>query len=215
MKPFYESDGITIYNEDCAEVLPLVPPTDVDLLLTDPPYGIAHRVPDLSSGLAGASKTANQSVVGDDSPFDPMHLLGYEKIALWGGDRYSDRLPVGGWLVWDKTGGGKARTFMADAEMMWHNMGHAVDVFHHLWLGAFRDSEHKLRGAHPTQKPTALMRWIVEKWTEPGDLVFDPYMGSGPIAQACHEMGRRYIGVEIAEQYCHTAVSRLAQQILF
>jgi len=82
-----------------------------------------------------------------------------------------------------------------------------------MWAGYKRDSElgHHV---HPTQKPVALMRWILDKWTEPGDLVFDPYMGSGPIAQACHELGRRYIGVEIVEEYCQTAVNRLGQQTL-
>lgn len=59
------------------------------------------------------------------------------------------------------------------------------------------------------------MRWILEKWTEPGDLVLDPYMGSGPIAQACKEKGRRYIGIEIVEEYCRITVEhRLAQMAL-
>ena len=58
------------------------------------------------------------------------------------------------------------------------------------------------------------MRWIVDKWTEPGDLVFDPYMGSGPIARACLDLGRRYVGIEIVEEYCQTAVNRLGQLAL-
>jgi site-specific DNA-methyltransferase (adenine-specific) len=214
MELFYDRDGITIWHGDCADIIPLVPPDTVGLLLTDPPYGIGYTAPDCARGLAAASRTGGEAVLGDETPFDPTSCLAYRRVGLWGGDRYSDRLPVGGWLVWDKTGGGKARTFMADAEMMWHNMGASVDVFHHLWLGAFRDSEPRMRGVHPTQKPVALMRWIVERWTEPGDLVFDPYMGSGPIAQACHELGRRYIGVEIIEEYCQVAVNRLAQQVL-
>jgi DNA modification methylase len=135
-------------------------------------------------------------------------------VVLFGGNHYSDRLPVGGWLVWDKTGGNKAHTLMADAEMAWHNLHRSVDVFHHLWLGAFRESEHKLRGVHPTQKPVALMRYIVDRWTQPGDLMLDPYMGSGPVARACLDLGRRYIGVEIEERYCQIAVERLAQGVL-
>jgi DNA modification methylase len=103
---------------------------------------------------------------------------------------------------------------MADAEMAWTNLTQSVDVFHHLWLGAFRDSEPRLRGVHPTQKPTALMRWIVDRFTDPDDLVLDPYMGSGPVAQACHELGRRYIGCEVVEDYCRVAVTRLRQGVL-
>jgi site-specific DNA-methyltransferase (adenine-specific) len=58
------------------------------------------------------------------------------------------------------------------------------------------------------------MRWILERWTEPGDLIFDPYMGSGPVAEACRDLGRRYIGCEIVEDYCRAAVGRLAQGTL-
>jgi adenine-specific DNA-methyltransferase len=59
-----------------------------------------------------------------------------------------------------------------------------------------------------------LMRWCLEQFTERADLIFDPYMGSGPVAQACAELGRRYIGCEIVEDYCRAAVGRLAQGTL-
>ncbi len=90
-----------------------------------------------------------------------------------------------------------------------------VQVFRHLWKGFLTDSEHQpQRRVHPTQKPVALMRWIIDKWTKPGDLVFDPYMGSGPVARACLDLGRRYIGVEIVEEYCQAAVDRVGQLAL-
>ena len=50
--------------------------------------------------------------------------------------------------------------------------------------------------------------------TLPVDLVLDPYMGSGPVAQACSDLGRRYIGIELVEEYCRVALSRLKQQTL-
>lgn len=216
MIPYYSEDGITIYHGDCLEVLPSV--ESADLLLTDPPYGIGWDNPTslgrLNRAVAPPSTLGGNPIVGDDRPFDPAPLLRFPRVVLWGANHYSDKLPPGGWLIWDKTGGGKARTFMADAELAWHNMGHGADVFHHLWLGTFRDSEIREPRVHPTQKPVSLMRWILERWTKPGDLVFDPYMGSGPIAQACHEMCRRYIGVEIEERYCEVAVQRLAQGVL-
>jgi DNA modification methylase len=58
------------------------------------------------------------------------------------------------------------------------------------------------------------MRWILEKWSKPGDLILDPYMGSGPIARACADLGRRYIGIEIEERYCEIAARRLQQAVL-
>ncbi len=213
---YYDHDGITIYYADNAD-MEWPDPADVGLLLTDPPYGVAYEGVDLASGVVSASKTAGLSVIGDDRPFVPEACLIYPRVMLWGANNYAPSLPVGGWLVWDKTGRGKVRTFMADAELAWHNFGQGVDVFHHLWLGVHRDSEagpKGLRGVHPTQKPVALMRWIVDKWTDPGDLVFDPYMGSGPVARACLDLGRRYIGIEIVEEYCEAAVDRLGQLAL-
>jgi site-specific DNA-methyltransferase (adenine-specific) len=75
-------------------------------------------------------------------------------------------------------------------------------------------SEKDQRRVHPTQKPVALMRWILEKYSKPNDLILDPYVGSGPIAAACHQMGRRYIGIDIVETYCSIAVKRLQQSVL-
>ncbi len=218
---YYDQDGITIYHADNADV-EWPDPDDVGLLLTDPPYGVgfngvAHEGWVTGSGSRPkASSTAGVRIAEDDQPFIPTRCVDYAAV-LFGANNYTDRLPVGGWVVWDKTGGGKAHSFMADAELIWHNRSTSVSVFHHLWLGAHRDSEagpKGLRGVHPTQKPVALMRWIVDKWTDPGDLVFDPYMGSGPVARACLDLGRRYIGIEIVEEYCQAAVDRLGQLAL-
>jgi site-specific DNA-methyltransferase (adenine-specific) len=66
-----------------------------------------------------------------------------------------------------------------------------------------------------TQKPVALMRWcLLRAKLAPGALVYDPYMGSGPIAKACKELGYRYIGVELIEQYCEAAALRLQQEVM-
>ena len=88
-------------------------------------------------------------------------------------------------------------------------------MFAYQWNGACRQGEKETHGLHPTQKPVALMRWILGRASEPGDLILDPYMGSGPVAKACKEMGRRYIGVEMMEHYCQRAVKRLAQEVMF
>ena len=214
MTPFYDRDGITIYHGDCRDVLPSIDPADVDLLLTDPPYGI-NLATDYS-GMTGSTHRAGTGggkryapVAGDDEPFDPAPLLRYQRLLLFGANHFATRLPEGGrWIVWRKRG---ASQWLAAAELAWHNCGgRPVDYFETTYNRARAVDGH----LHPTQKPTELMRWIVDRWTQPGDLVLDPYMGSGPVAQACHELGRRYIGVELVEDYCRIAVSRLAQQTL-
>ena len=226
MVPYFDRDGIVIYHADCRDVLPSIDPASVDLLLTDPPYGIdldtaygARRPGGVGGRVANGSRD-HVRVAGDDRPFDPSPLLRYGRCVLFGANHYADRLPPSGsWVVWDKLDGLRTNKREqgfndgADAELAWTNLSGTVRTFRHMWNGVLRKSEIGWH-VHPTQKPVALMRWIVDRWTEPGDLVLDPYMGSGPVAQACHELGRRYIGVELVEDYCAIAVKRLAQQTL-
>ena len=209
MTPYFDRDGIVIYNARCEDVLPSIDPATVDLLLTDPPYGI-----NLDTDYAqmkyegGGPGKVYASVAADDAPFDPVHLLTFGRCVVWGANNFSDKLPAGRWLTWDKV---NPHPFQAAAELAWHNCGgRSVDVFRQ----SVAFTKAKDGAVHPTQKPVGLMRWIIDKWTKPGDLVLDPYMGSGPVAQACHELGRRYIGIELVEDYCKVAVSRLAQQTL-
>jgi site-specific DNA-methyltransferase (adenine-specific) len=207
--PYYSDDFATIYHGDCREVLPSIPPASVTLVLTDPPYGMGYKP------LRGAdgSKRWTEGIEGDDEPFDPTHLLSFDRLALFGANWYADRLPPsGGWLVWDKTPKGAKNGFAAShAELAWTNCCGSVRKFALQWGGEARNGEPHL---HPTQKPVALMRWIVREFTAPGDLVLDPYMGSGPVAQACVEERRRYIGIELDERYCEIAAKRLAQEVL-
>lgn len=217
MKPYYDEDGITIYHADCLEILPDIDPADIDLLLTDPPYGIGlstfyHDNGRSTQGGRHAWPAKNHPpVVGDESSFDPSHLLRFGKAVLFGANHFADKLPTSSsWIVWNRLSGANDG---ADAELAWSNLGGTVRMFSHMWTGYRRDSEIGFH-VHPTQKPVALMEWILDRWTEPGDLILDPYMGSGPVAKACHLMGRRYIGVEIEERYCEIAVQRLAQGVL-
>ena len=202
MKLYYDLDGITIYHGDNANI-EWPTPAEVGLLLTDPPYGIGYQ----------AGEYWNHRVVeGDDGTVDIDPLLRYAKVVVWGARHFIATLPSGGgWIVWDKRDRTSDGLPGSDAEMAWTNCTDQVKVRRQVWM------PHTIRGEpllHPTQKPVALMRWIVDQWTEPGDLVFDPYMGSGPIARACADLGRRYIGIEIVEEYCEAAVNRLGQLTL-
>ena len=217
MKPYYDHAGITIYHGDCREILPTL--DKVDLVLTDPPYGVSYV---LAPGVFGKGnkrirRGGKPPVHGDDRPFDPSHLLTFKRAILFGANHYSDRLPVsGGWFVWDKTGGGRgpSNTF-ADIEMAWTNLAKTPSIYHHLWKGLVRDSEAGARVLHPTQKPVALMAWLLSKHTGRGDTVLDPYTGSGPVLLAAKNLGRKAIGIEIEEKYCEIAANRLAQEVLF
>lgn len=213
---YYDEDGIAIYHADCHDVLPSVSPEDVALVLTDPPYGI-----DLRGGrFQNGSGTADVALVaGDAEPFDPTHLLAFGRCIIWGANHFAHKVPPGGWIVWSKVqdnrwSTGKAST-RSVAEVAWTNLHGYVTLYNCFWAGSplYRKSE-RGQSLHPTQKPAELMRWLVDRYTKPGDLVLDPYMGSGPVAQACSDLGRRYIGIEIEKDYCDIAVGRLTQGVL-
>lgn len=204
--PFYDEDGITIYHADCADVLPHIAPDDVDLLLTDPPYGINLNA-DWTKWNGGGRAYA--PVAGDDRPFDPTPLLAFPRVCLWGANHYAPSLPLGQWVMWRKV---DASPLMAAGELAWHNCGGRPLDYYETTLGRARQRDGYL---HPTQKPVSLMLWCLERFNVPrGGLVVDPYMGSGPLARACADLGIRYVGVELVEEYVEAAVGRLGQQTL-
>lgn len=225
--PYFDRDGITIYHGDCRDVLPGLDPLSVDLVLTDPPYGISLRTNYSEIGRSSESDYITNyqgrsyaPVFDDDKPFDPAPLLRFSRLILFGANHYADKLPPSAsWIVWDKLDGLTSKRDWgfndnADAELIWTNIGGPVRLIGHRWTGLLRASEAQERRVHPTQKPVALMRFLLERFSKPGDLILDPYMGSGPIPQACHEMGRRCIAFEIVRDYCDVAVKRLAQSVL-
>jgi site-specific DNA-methyltransferase (adenine-specific)/modification methylase len=149
-----------------------------------------------------------------DKPFDPTHLLQFGRVVLFGGNHFADRLPpTPSWIIWDKRDGITSND-NADCELAWTNLGGPARLYRHMWNGMIKASERDKRRVHPTQKPVALMAWIIGNHTQPGDLILDPYMGSGPVARAAADLGRRYIGIEIEERYCEIAARRLEQSVL-
>lgn len=214
MRPYYEENGITIYHADCRDVLPSLPP--VDLVLTDPPYGINYK-PQRSLGKCKKWQFQRpfESVTNDALPFDPAPLLGYSRLILWGANHYASRLPdSGGWLVWDKKRGASLSQGFAssDAELAWTNVGGMVRLFPYMWTGLCRDGEIG-EHYHPTQKPIALMKWCLEFYPK-AQTVCDPFMGSGTTLRAAKDLGRKAIGIEIEEKYCEIAANRLRQEVL-
>jgi site-specific DNA-methyltransferase (adenine-specific) len=213
LTPYYEHGGIVIYHGDCREVLPEVW-FGVDLLLTDPPYGIAVETDNTwRESFSRGKRKAYAPVHGDDKPFDPRHLLAYgSRFVLWGANHYANSLPESrGWLIWNKRDLGKSGMH-SDAELAWTNFLGVTRCHNQFWQGAYRVGEPG-EFYHPTQKPVALMRWCIEL-AAPVSKVIDPYMGSGSALVAAKEMGVPAIGIEIEERYCEIAAKRLQQEVL-
>jgi site-specific DNA-methyltransferase (adenine-specific) len=209
VKPYYEESGIVIYNADCREVLPSLP--KVDLVLTDPPYGINYV---RGGGGRGKHNRRNDiPVTGDTEPFDPAVWLAFPEVILWGANHYARRLPESRWLAWDKLDGLEAYDDFSDVEFAWRSGGAGKDrIFRYMWKGICQAGE-KFPRVHPTQKPEALMRWCLNLAPN-AQVVFDPFMGSGTTLRAAKDLGRKAIGIEIEERYCEIAANRLRQEVL-
>ncbi len=205
-KPYFETELGKLYCADCLEIIPQLEP--VDLVLTDPPYGIFKRKDD---GIMFGKKTIysedNSVSDWDKKPNIEIFNLMLNKskyYIIWGGNYFADYLgsckqP----LVWNKKTGNNN---YADGELAFTNLLGTLRIFNHQWCGAFKDSERGLRAIHPTQKPIALMIWCL---SFVDGTVLDPFLGSGTTAVACEQLNRRWIGIEISEKYCEIAAKRI------
>ncbi len=159
IKPYYRREGITIYNADCREVLPQL--GAVDLVLTDPPYGLGKK-------LAGG--TWNKAATWDEL-LDITFLLDLApKVVIWGGNYYP-LPPSRGWLSWYKP---DAVPSMAQFELAWTNQDRNARQISHSIAATNRE-----RNGHPTQKPLRVMAWSITEMGLSSGTILDPFMGSG------------------------------------
>jgi len=198
---------------DCLELMKSIPDGSVDAVVTDPPYGMAWNtdhtrfvVGPNGNGHGRPSKQNNPTITGDDKPFDPVPFLKFDKVIMWGYHHYSSSLPEGSVLVWLKRLDGAFGTFLSDADLAWMKGGCGVYCFRDQSL--YGQTKNKL---HPTQKPLPLMKWCMEKVSNPGDTILDPFMGSGTTGVACVQTGRNFIGIEIDPDYYAIAERRIKE----
>ena len=206
--PYYRKDGIIIFRGDSRRILPHLPASWFDLLVSDPPYGI--NLDTNFHGTKGGGRKVYKPVQGDDRTFEPAPLLAFKNIILWGANYYAHRLPRSTkWLVWDKRAG-RGQNCQSDAELAWTQglPGVSTRAMYHYWNGAVRASERGIQRLHPTQKPEALMRWCMSLFPQARTIV-DPYMGVGTTLVAAKQLGLRAIGIELDEAYCRASADRV------
>jgi len=223
MKPYWTSpDGaITVYHARCEDVIASVLPVrEVALIHADPPYGSntdtayqpeGERRKGVKRLNGGGRGREYPKVVGDDRPFDPSGVLALARpTVLWGANHYSDKVPGSpSWITWDKRED-QGSDDNADCEHAWSNLGGPARIFRHWWRGALRKTEKEDRHLHPTQKPIALSTYVFQRAKlKKGDLVFVPYLGSGPDLPAAQALGLRVIACDVERWCCDTAIGRL------
>jgi site-specific DNA-methyltransferase (adenine-specific) len=207
MTPYYEHGGITIYHGDCREILPEVW-FGVDLVLTDPPYGIARFEKGFGYTRFKGHGAERDGLAWDkrpDADLLSLVLRSGTNAIVWGANNFS--LPASEYFfVWDKQ---QTVSNFASAELAYTNLKVPAKVFRYSIHKHNQTSTHD----HPTQKPLELMKWCLS-FAPNANLVLDPFMGSGTTLVAAKEMGRRAIGIEREESYCEIAAKRLSQEVL-
>ena len=188
-----------LWHGDCREVLPLLP--EHDLVLTDPPYGIAF------AAQPTKCQRRNGKVAEDwDNAPAPDWLMGLMRekagtLIVWGGNYYS-LPPTRGWLVWRKPG---APPSMADLELAWTSLDMNSRVLDHSISATNAE-----RVGHPTQKPLRVMAWSLS-FAPDARTVCDPFMGSGTTGVACMQLGRAFTGIERDRKYFDMACERISR----
>lgn len=208
IKPYYEESGITIYHGDCREILPTL--TKVDLVLTDPPYGMNFQ--------SNHRAVKHLKIVGDDV-LDVILIRNIISMAdrasyifcRW--DNLKDMPPPKSVVAWIKN-----NWSMGD---LLHEHGRQWEAIcfypgsNHEFIKRIPDvinADRTGNNDHPTEKPSGLLRVLLE--ANVGETILDPFMGSGTTLRAAKDLGRQAIGIEIEEKYCEIAVKRLRQEVL-
>jgi len=198
-----------ITNEDNMELMARYPDKYFDLAIVDPPYGLGDRL--VKGGAKGGMGTMrnladDKVTTWDDKIPPPEYFTELQRVSknqiIWGGNYFLDYLgKTDGFVVWDKMNGTNP---MADAELAWQNIKGTTRMFrwHHF-------SGERTTKIHPTQKPTQLYKWLLDKYAKEGDKILDTHLGSGSIAIACHDYKFDLTACELDKEYFDKAMERI------
>lgn len=222
--------GDSTSEEDVAK---LMNGAKADMVLTDPPYGMNldtdySKLPEnkefeKEKGIKGGK--TYKPVIGDNEDFkDDLVLTIFNnfdycrEIFVWGGDYYPELLKdykKGNYIVWDKKSNEGMennnfdKTLSSNFELCWSKQKHKKDIVRVLWVSAFgteQEFDHKRH--HPTQKPTKLSRWFIDKYSRENDLIVDIYGGSGSTLIACEQLNRKCYMMELDPHYIDVIIQR-------
>jgi site-specific DNA-methyltransferase (adenine-specific) len=197
VKPYYESDGITIYHGDCREVIPTL--GRVVATITDPPYGCGkaewdETFPTEWYSLCAAISDRIVIITGSAGLKDTIPLVGADFVDVIAARNMNGmtRGPIGfgNWLAAVVAKGKPSQG-----------------------INCFDFTVQSLMPNHPSPKPLPYMVRLIGRVTKESDSILDPFMGSGTTLRAAKDLGRRAIGIEIEERYCEIAVKRLSQSV--
>lgn len=190
-----------IINADCLDILKQLPDKCIDLVLTDPPYGLNKKFKGGKSGKMNFNSIVDKGwdFTPDKKVFEEIVRVSKNQI-IWGGNYFADMLPPSRcWIVWDKM---IAEDFsLAMLELAWTSFDKNAKIFRYASEKDFR--------LHPTQKPLQLFKKCIAEYSKEGDLIADFFSGSGTTAVACWELKRRFLCTEKDFDYWKASCKRL------
>jgi DNA modification methylase len=189
----------------------------IDLVHTDPPYGIsesaAKRVSRETNSLAKSNSHLPEfNDATTDAARDAFALcegMGIKRQVWWGANYYAHALPeTANWFVWDKRVEEKQKDVNSDCELAWvKSKWSSVRIFRHLWKGLIKESEKGQARVHPTQKPVALVEWVIDYYRDV-KTVLDLFGGSGSTLIGCEKKGCEAFLMELEPYYCDVIIKR-------
>ena len=205
-----------IINADCLDILKQLPDKCIDLVLTDPPYGIGfgtfNRTNKLKNGQRVKADKYKNSDWDSETPckeiFDEIFRVSKNQI-IWGGNYFPELWKNGcrGFIFWKKNN--PCPNFGA-GELAFTSFDMNCKCYDYNYFGNIEGEGKAEEKIHPTQKPLAIMQKCVFEHSKEGDLILDCFSGSGTTALACHNLKRRFICIEKDKDYFEASVKRLA-----
>jgi DNA modification methylase len=190
---------ITLHHEDCLSVLKTLEDKSIDLILTDPPYGIGISKNPFRQKF---EKKEWDNFIPGKQYFDEIFRVSKNQI-IWGGNYFSEYLPPSRcFYIWDKVQPEKFSSAMV--EMAWVSKQSPAKMF--------KQRVVSFEKFHPTTKPINLMEWCLY-WFPDAKTVLDPFMGSGTTGVACKNQSRNFIGIEKDSHYFEIAQGRINARI--
>ncbi len=189
------------YQMDCMDYMRELPDKAFDLAICDPPYGIDINRSGRLVKERGWEYKDWDSAVPNDSYFLELRRTTVNQI-IWGGN-YFPLGPTRCYLLWDKQQ--PEGVSFASCEMAWTSFDASAKTFYYRTQGGTR--------IHPTQKPVALYKWLLQNYAKPGDRILDTHLGSGSSRIAAYDLGFDFVGIELDKDYFEAQEKRFAEHI--